>query len=486
MIAGEVGNGDRDSDATILDALSDRLLSAWSRDMLQDALFEFIVPAFAAGAMLRTPAGDPRAASVRSRGTLEGERRRFALHRREWRAELDVFDASDRPALHVGIERASEALARVFEFQREHRVALTFQEHALATELPQSELYEMDAVYSAGRTEALVGGDWYDAFALPDGRLVLSIGDVVGSGLSAAVTMLSIRQAIRGVACVHPHPETILTAANLTLRSRTHDSFVTAFVAVVDPITGYCVYSGAGHPPALVRDRDGAVRGLHSMSLPLGITDRDSFRCSRTKLDEGSVLLLYTDGIVESERNIIDGEARLREVFAMMDAQQPEVARRLYEQLLPSHARDDVAMLALRLRKMGRVLRWRFDPVWDDASRRVRREIAAALGEDDFAHDDIVLFEMLFSELISNALRHAPGTIEAYYERRADGVVVHVIDDGPGFEYRPRLPHDVFSEGGRGLFFLSKLSTDFNVETNGRSGSHARLVLRPRAKELCR
>ena len=92
----------------------------------------------------------------------------------------------------------------------------------------------------------------------------------------------------------------------------------------------------------------------------------------------------------------------------------------------------------------------------------------------------VVDVELVVAELIGNALRHAPGTIELILEAHADRVVLHVIDKGPGFAFSPRLPSDLYSEAGRGLFLIASFSTDFTVERRAGGGSHARITFSTR------
>ena len=115
--------------------------------------------------------------------------------------------------------RLALALHNAETYAHEQRVAGTFQRAALPQTLPERSDVFFDAVYEAGRSEALVGGDWYDAVQLLGGRILVSIGDVCGSGLSAAVTMGLMRQSIRAVGQTTPDPVAILDAADRTLRA---------------------------------------------------------------------------------------------------------------------------------------------------------------------------------------------------------------------------------------------------------------------------
>jgi serine phosphatase RsbU (regulator of sigma subunit) len=127
--------------------------------------------------------------------------------------------ASNEFLAHLA-RRCAQSLHNARLFEREQFVSLTFQNEAVAVDLPRVPGIRFEAIYEAGSAEALVGGDWYDAFPLSDGRVVVSIGDVAGSGLYAAVTMVNVRQTLRGVAYVHADPVLMLQAAEATLRSQ--------------------------------------------------------------------------------------------------------------------------------------------------------------------------------------------------------------------------------------------------------------------------
>ena len=172
------------------------------------------------------------------------------------------------------------------ELDREHRALLGFQNAALPKQLPAVPGMKFDAMYEAAGKDALVGGDWYDAFRLTDGRIVISVGDVMGSGLDAAVTMAAARQAIRGAAQVFPEPAAVLDAADRALRSEQPDRIVTAFLGIIDPVTGMLSYASAGHPPPLMWYPDGAIgelaawisRWACATSVHRARTQRSSFR----------------------------------------------------------------------------------------------------------------------------------------------------------------------------------------------------------------
>jgi len=474
-----MGLSERDGDAVTLRAIDDAVGELFTSLELQrtlDAIVRVFVPRYAESAMIAFADEQPRA-TARPGDTdrlvlplFSGDRRLGELHlARPARPVL-------RPLLERIAERAAQALENARRFERERHVALTFQNAALVSELPDSPVYRFDALYEAGRAEALVGGDWYDAFRLADDRVVVSIGDVVGSGLGAAIAMVSVRQTLRGVAQVHPDPALMLEAADRTLRAQFRDRFVTAFVGVIDPVTQQCSYANAGHPPPYVRLADGTLVQPRTHGVPLGLFDvAHPHVVDHFSLPPGAVLFLYTDGLTESTRNLFEGEERLE--AALRDPDLPaceRITQRIHAAVLGEHSRDDVALLAISVGRAESVRRWRFDPMWADVAARARAELCAELA--GMTARAVLDVEVVFAELMANALRYAPGTVEMLLERRNRDVVLHVLDHGPGFQFHPRLPADLYSEFGRGLFLISVLSSDFRVERRPGGGSHFRIT----------
>lgn len=363
----------------------------------------------------------------------------------------------------------------------ERRASVAFQRAAIPQTLPLVPGYRFDVVYEPGQAADQIGGDWYDVFELPDGRLVLSIGDVCGSGLEAAVVMVSARQSIRSVAYIHPDPALMLEAADSVIRSQFPERYTTAFVAVLDPVTQLMAYATAGHPRPLIRAPAGQINALYGQGVPLGVTGFAPHNCVHHRgLEPGTLLVLYTDGLTEATRDVFEGERALRAALAQLPASHAGLARNLYDAVLPEGARDDVAILTLLVENPAPVVRWRFDPAWRDAARRVRDELCEHLTRAGM--NETQLFEVLtlFSEVNANLLYHAPGTAELLLEQRGDQAVLHVLDNGPGFTFARKLPHDLFSERGRGLFLIDRLSASFSVERRPGGGSHARIMFNTR------
>lgn len=173
---------------------------------------------------------------------------------------LEKIEMRARVESLIRARRLSKKLETVSSaYKHERRVAQRFQKAALPRSLPRVPGLTFGAFYRPGMDEAQVGGDWYDALQLADGRVLISIGDVCGSGLDAAVAMASVRQVFRGAAQINPDPGVLLDAAHRTLRAENQDSLVTAFVAIFDPITSLLTYALAGHPRPLLRFADGTI-----------------------------------------------------------------------------------------------------------------------------------------------------------------------------------------------------------------------------------
>lgn len=367
-------------------------------------------------------------------------------------------------------------------YEREHLIADAFQRAALPSALPDVQGFEFDAFYEPAGDQAKIGGDWYDAVCLSDGRIVLSIGDVSGAGLKAAVTMASVREAIRAVAQIYADPLTMLDAADRTLKDEQPGRIVTAFVGVVDPISLTMTYASAGHPPPMMRCADGSIRELRAQSLPLGLRMRGDASSAVVKIPAGCMLCFYTDGLSEVSRDLFAAEHRLAAALSdggILGSDHP--ARIIKEAVYDGEPHnDDVAILTLCVTDATQehgVYRWALDSTDATAASQVRRSIVNLLRELGAGAEALFTSELIFGELLGNVVRYAPGLVEVVLDARADSIVLHFMDNGTGFTLVPRLPSDLLSERGRGLFLIWTLSDDFNVDVREDGGAHARAVL---------
>lgn len=456
-------------------------------DALMGDFAELLTDELAEEATIRL--GDGRTI-VHARGSIGTSAETLSRPLRHRNAELGTvtvrgtwpFDEDVASLLTELTSRAAVAVENAQLYEREHRVAVTLQRAMLPAELPNVAGLTFDAVYNPGAREAEIGGDWYDAIALPDGRVVLSIGDVTGRGLTAAVIMGRVRMAIETVAIYEPDPARLLDAADAVLRRAHPDAIVTALVGVLDPRAHRFTYATAGHPTPLVRASDGTTRQLPGRGLPLGLRDGRATPPTTVVLPPGALIALFTDGLVESTRDITEGERRL---FAALGdprvAESPAPASAIVERVLRDGTHDDVAILTVRcegaaLEGEPWMLRWRFDPREYRHARGVRETVVEALvlhGEGV----DLPAAELVFGELVGNAARHAPGTIdvELSWDDRSTPVL-HVVDEGPGFEAEATLP-PLDAESGRGLYLVRHLTRAFTVTIVPERGARARAVL---------
>jgi anti-sigma regulatory factor (Ser/Thr protein kinase) len=369
----------------------------------------------------------------------------------------------------------------VHNYEHEKYIAGSFQSASLSDIPVRIDDITISAMYRPGSGDLLIGGDWYDAFALPDGRLVVSIGDVTGSGLAASIVMSKVRQAIRVAGLIQVDPARILDAASRALEIEFPDSIVTAFVGIIDTAQGVLLYANAGHPRPLVRHTDGKIEELGGSMLPLGLRRRGEEQSRTWELQPGALAVLYTDGLIESTRDYAAGEERLLRALRALDPAKDDPARAIFDAILFDGVRDDVAILTLLLPAVPHRSgdeEWTFDSRDRLRAGDVRSTIAARLTERGASGANVFDADMVFSELMGNVYRYAPGRVHVRIDWRADTMVLHVLDDGPGFEFLPELPVDPMSERGRGLYIINALVEDFHIKPGRDGGSHARAVLR--------
>lgn len=192
-----------------------------------------------------------------------------------------------------------------------------------------------------------VGGDWYDLVELPRGRSGIIVGDVMGHGPEAAAVMAHLRSAAHAVALTDPEPADLLRHLDQTTAMLTEPVLATCVYAVIDPPDGSCTLATAGHLPPALAERDGATR---VPDLPpgqsLGVS-AGSFGQVRVPFGPGTVLALYTDGLVESRARSFDqGILALRDVLARHDGDLETACDTLIAELAQPHEDDVTVVLA--------------------------------------------------------------------------------------------------------------------------------------------
>jgi serine phosphatase RsbU (regulator of sigma subunit) len=261
-------------------------------------------------------------------------------------------ESEEQTAAEVG-RRAGLAVDNSRLYRHQRHVAEVLQ-HSMLPELPSIAGIDLHARYLPAQAGAAVGGDWYDAFAQPDGSVMLAVGDVSGHDIEAAATMGQVRNLVRGDAYGRPdEPGPLLAQLDRALHGLGVPAAATAVLArVVRSADGYdLTFANAGHPPPVLLNPDGEVDVWWETPEPLlGLLPRDPRTTHRRRVKPGSTLLLYTDGLVESPACLIDdGIDRIRTVLrgnAALPAE--ELCSRLVDSA-PRRA-DDIALLVVCLR----------------------------------------------------------------------------------------------------------------------------------------
>lgn len=396
-----------------------------------------------------------------------------------------VYAQDDVHFLEEIARRAAIAVdnARSFEYAR--HLAGTLQQALLPARLPQGRDIAFSAHYAPSDDKARIGGDWYDALELPDGRIVASIGDVTGRGIEAAVIMGKVRQAIGTLAFAGAEPQKILAAADLELRRLYPDTIVTAFVGTFDMRRGILTYANAGHPPPFLLTTDKAVLPLPAHGLPLGLRTEEEPAATTFYLQKGAKIVFFTDGLVESTRDFAEGERRVRGALRRMAAaREPVDAKILCERVLYDGSHDDVAVMVADIQSAAvDTLHWQFNLGDVRLSHELRQTFVEYLRQIACKTAPVAAAEVVLGELIGNAVQHARGLVDIEIDWRAESAVFTIVDGGGGYEGRSALPGDPLSETGRGLFLVRQLAAGLTVTRLPGYGSHTRVVLDLRKDE---
>ncbi len=389
-----------------------------------------------------------------ARGTTLGF---FVCTRKPGYRPFDPYDTE------IGMEFASRAaifIDNARRYSRERATALTLQRSLLPTGLSAPSSVEVRHRYLPGSKLIEVGGDWYESIALPGARVALVVGDVAGHGVRAAVTMGRLRAAIQTLARLELSPAESLQQLDELMRTlgEREPHFATCAYAVFDAVTGTCEVASAGHlPPLLVRPDGSSVYLEVPPAPPLGIGEGPIHSQDFT-IDDGSLLVLYTDGLVENRtRDIDDGLADLQKIFGADSHSRPleDLCRATLDGVYADQQRDDIAVLIARLRRLpaDHQVKWTLDaePASVSKARALVRESLKKWALTELSDTT----ELLTSELVTNALRYADGqiTVRMVLERT---LVCEVLDDSAAL---PRLRHAGTSdESGRGLHVVSQLA----------------------------
>ena len=326
-----------------------------------------------------------------------------------------------------------QALERAALFDAEHAIADTLQRSLLPVLPARLGRLELQGRYRAGTLGTQVGGDWFDAILLPDDRVCLVVGDVEGRGVRAASTMGQLRAALRALTRTTSEPAELLSALNEGLLS-TDSPMVTMALAIVGR-GGHVAYGYAGHPPLYARSPDGQVTELAGgRSVPLGVVEQPTFVSAEVKLDRGSHLVLFTDGLVERRGISIDvGLERVVDSLGPPAASLLALADRLVGLADDLEQSDDVAVLVARI--VTEDERLELQPLRHLSEvRGMRATLTTWLADQGVGEDDIFAVTVAVGEAVVNALQHAyrgtEGAVEVAVELEHDVVRATVSDQG--------------------------------------------------------
>jgi serine phosphatase RsbU (regulator of sigma subunit) len=220
---------------------------------------------------------------------------------------------------------AAGALHNALQFEQERHIAETLQEALIADRLPEVPGLRLAALYQAA-AGSLVGGDFYSAWSLPDGRLALLVGDVSGKGVEAAGLTAMVRYTAEALSLHRGEPAELVGELNDMLLPRLPEgALVTLVLAVIDTVRDELRWCSAGHPPPILVDASGARRSLDDPGPPCGVFAGQRYHQGSERFAPGHLLVLYTDGLIEARRQGREfGEARLREAIGAGAGQEPE------------------------------------------------------------------------------------------------------------------------------------------------------------------
>ena len=361
--------------------------------------------------------------------------------------------------------------ARVYE--REHRIAETLQRSLLPERLPQLPGLEVAASYQPAAAEAEVGGDWYDVLPVPGGAVGLVMGDVAGKGLAAASMVGRLRSALRAYVLEGHPPARVVGQLNRLISTEAEDSqMATLLFVVVDPAEGRLRWVNAGHlPPLLVVGEQMPHFVEGGSSVPLGVLPFPDYQEVSIRMEPGSTVILYTDGLVERPGEHIDvGLGRLATLVRDAPPDPQQICDHLLRELVPGGAADDVALLALRSLPMEDRFRIEF-PAEPESLASMRALLRRWLRHAESSDREIAEVITACGEAATNAIEHAGGGGRTPFELSAalEGRMIEIAVRDFG-AWRP--PRD--GDQGRGLELMRALMDEVEV-TPSSSGTTVRL-----------
>ncbi|MGW6290533.1 SpoIIE family protein phosphatase [Streptomyces sp. NPDC055107] len=380
------------------------------------------------------------------------------------------FDEDDVAPARELVARAAVCVDNARRYTREHTAALVLQQSLLPHTLRGGTALDVASSYLPADPKDGVGGDWFDVIPLSGARVGLVIGDVVGHGIGAAATMGRLRTAVQTLADMDLPPDELLARLDdLVLRLSEEERAggpaerggttvvgATCLYAVYDPANGCCTMARAGHPPPVVVLPDSTVSFPDlPAGPPLGLGGLP-FEALEIELPEGSLLGLYTDGLIEgADKDLERGMDRLGRAVSRDGMPLEQLCPAVVRELLPVPQPDDIALLLARTHRLSpeHLVSWDV-PVDPAAVGETRAKVSRQLEAWGLAELSMTT-ELIVSELVTNAIRYGAGPVRL--RLLFQSALTCEVSDASNTS--PRLRHArTTDEGGRGLFLVAQLA----------------------------
>jgi anti-sigma regulatory factor (Ser/Thr protein kinase) len=388
------------------------------------------------------------------------------------------WSPAERALLGAAAELVAQAAERARRFETQHGTAQLLQRSMLPEHLPDVPRLRMAARYDPGVDGNAAGGDFYDAFALPGGRLAVVLGDVAGHDVRAAALMGQVRAALRALALNDSEPATVLhgldrLVTSLAAEARSDELFVTVAYGVIEPDDGRLTLASAGHPAPLLRRSAGGETAARFVDVPPGMPLGLGGRRSAVTVDfvAGDTLVFFSDGVVERRhQSMSEGFDTLAAAVAGAAGGDPRTLCVVASAAVPGSTDDDVAVLAVEhavtpSRSAAMEL-----PAEPTAPGRVRHWMSAQLAAWQVPEPVIGAAVLCTSELTTNALLHAGTAARVEIDLSQERLLVSVADTGTrGTVTLTRT--DTLSSRGRGLGLIEQLSDAWGTDPTVRGAS---------------
>lgn len=412
-----------------------------------------------------------------------------------------VFSDDETAFLSAFAAQVAQALRRALAYETQHSTAEQLQRSLMPNSLPELEGLALGSHYQPGGLNVDVGGDWYDVLALDDGSAVISLGDVMGKGVPAAIVMSQVRAALRAYALLDASPSLILERLdNLVTSLAAPEQIVTLLCGVIDPERRTMRLAIAGHPPPLLVPWSGrpvVLGGEIGPALGLGAglgAELGAWSGGESGAGSGggfghavgytastwpervvdlstdTTVLFYSNGLVESrDVDLFSGLDRLCDHITELGPRRREpreMCARLSDLMWRENTDDDVTMLATAVSTPERLSATEHLPADSTAPGHARRFVADRLRAWSVEDDVVAVAQLCASELVTNAVIHS-GTEPRITMRVSSGhLLVLVSDQGGHGAVQYDEDYDPMSVSGRGLTLVDALATTWRAEHN--------------------